>query len=90
MATNESYNEGYEDAIEQVTNTHIPVADIIDSIDKFLDKITSHKDVFKAIVRHFQEDLNFFGIKMETDEERAKNLDNIIQICQRYGGKLNG
>lgn len=78
----EIYQEGYQDALDKLNLTHIEVEKVVESLDHLLDKINYYKQIIREIHDHFLLDKSVKCDIMSSDNDRATNLDFILQKCK--------
>lgn len=82
MPSNEKHNEAWEECSQFYQKTHVPIKEVLESIDKLLDKINKLKSVNNHIYNHFKNSVDINGQKLEKIYEKKVNIKKIIDLIE--------
>lgn len=78
---NSAYNEGWEDCLKYYQKDFAPVKDVVESIDKLLDKINKLKVIITHVENHFK-NIDINGNEMKVLKDRKKNLECVLELIR--------
>lgn len=78
---NEDYQEGFNDACEMYEAKYIKLEEIMDSINKFLDKINKLKNIINFTYDHFKNNKDING-KIFEGRGKKINLNSILGMIE--------
>ncbi len=79
---NEDYNAGWNDCEQRRLEEHIPLSQVTESIDKFLDKINDNRKLLRYVFKHFETNLSIMNVPMTKVSEKVKNKTQILKLIK--------
>lgn len=82
----ESYQEGWNDALEFIEKSHVKITEVEKSFDKLFDRINQLKLINTYIVNHHKNSIDIYGKSFNDPSDKKKNMKLILEIIEKESG----